>query len=161
MKAFTLIELLVVITIIGILAAISIAGYSEFKERAVSAQIRQELISIRTAIYTLEMDTGLSVGGINAEFPCVDGLEVSVDSCAAGLLCNDGTFDNWTGPYINMPLTDPYGNVYLFDSDYQCNGDVDGCKGSTETLRVLSSNGPDGIVNNYDEDETVLVLCGL
>ena len=57
-KGFTLIELLIVMAIIGILAAIAIPVFSQYKARAYDAQAKSELHNIFVACKGYWADTG-------------------------------------------------------------------------------------------------------
>jgi len=65
-KAFTLIELMIVVSIIGILAALAIPNFLNFRSKAVQAEARANLGAIHTCqtIYFSEYDT--YVGGTEA-----------------------------------------------------------------------------------------------
>ena len=160
-NGFTLIELLVVISIIGILSSIAIPAFSEHKEAARIAKVQSELHNIALAINVLEADTNSSPGGFDSS-SCVQiapGNEMAIDDCAAGLICNDGTFENWSGPYLSEEIvTDPWGTKYQYDMDYLCNSGVKGCRGN-EWSKTVNSAGSDMVVNNYDSSEIALVLC--
>lgn len=58
---------------------------------------------------------------------------------------------------------DPWGNGYIFDTDYDCTASPiqDGCEDNVgQTLRVIHSSGPNGSpINTYDSDDIVLILC--
>ena len=158
---FTLIELLVSIAIIGILASVSIVFYNTYVEKAERAEALSDLHSIHLALTLLGTDTGLAPGGFTEE-PCVQnvsGNEMGIDDCAAGLVCNDGTFSNWGGPYMSASdAIDPWGTVYQYDSDYLCNTSIQGCS-SNGWVRAVNTAGPDGVLNNYDAGEAVRVIC--
>ncbi|OYW41903.1 hypothetical protein B7Z28_01980, partial [Candidatus Saccharibacteria bacterium 32-45-3] len=51
-KGFTLIEIIVVIAIIGILASISVVGYSTWRVRAAETSIKNDLNSVKAAMET-------------------------------------------------------------------------------------------------------------
>ncbi len=57
-SGFTLIELLVVVTIIGVLAAISIANFDEYKRRANDTVALNQLMEARTATEAYIADNG-------------------------------------------------------------------------------------------------------
>ncbi len=160
-KGFTLIELLVTITIVALLSSIAIPAFNQHKESAKIAKVQSELHNIVLAINVLEADTNTSPGGFDFS-PCVEiapDNEMAVDDCAAGLTCTDGSFPNWSGPYLSEgATTDPWGTKYQYDMDYLCNSGVKGCRGD-EWSRTVNSAGKDRVVNNYDADEIALVIC--
>lgn len=55
-KGFTLVELLVVIAILGILATVSVVGYSAFTEKAKESVAQQELTQIHNYLFAADID---------------------------------------------------------------------------------------------------------
>jgi len=149
-RGFTLIELLIVIAIIGILATIIVINYSGAQRTAKYSKAKSDILSIQSAVKLMAADTKeypfhytLSCNSNVREYPYADGdFEIPVTSDttlihtnsegtnsisdipeAMGLLATDGNYANWNGPYIDqLPEEDPWGNAYLFDPDYVCNG---------------------------------------
>jgi len=163
-KGFTLIELLVVIAIIGILAAIVLINLNSARQGAKVSKAKADLREFINGMALLREDTSYYSNQVT-DTPCVQDFannEVYLNSCAAGLACNDGSFSNWKGPYIqNVPL-DPWGSNYLFDSDYECHPAIDGCEGVTDgtEVRAVVSFGPDKTgLNVYNDDDIIIVLC--
>jgi len=158
---FTLIELLVSVAIVSILTATALPAYGEYKEMAEKARVQSELHNIILAINVLEADTNQSPGGFDIS-PCVQlepGNEFGIDDCSAGLRCNDGSFSDWSGPYISdAQVTDPWGTAYQYDMDYLCNSSVNGCTDGG-WVRAVNSAGKDLILNNYDETEVAKIIC--
>ena len=64
-KGFTLIELLIVIAIIGILAAVAIPQFSQYRARANSAQVQSDLHNVYLACKAF-----WGTGNNNAATPC-------------------------------------------------------------------------------------------
>ena len=152
-SGFTLIELCVVIMIIGVLATISFLGVQSFREKALIAKARAEIDQIAKAILFLQSDTGKWPGGQIPGVPPSGGNEITdLNQGRAGLCANDGRFQNWKGPYFaRCPVPkDPWGNNYIFDTDYFVDG----------SPRVAAaSGGPNKSGNNtYDEDNVVEIL---
>lgn len=113
------------------------------------------------AIELLYDDTGQHPAHLSPS-PCVQDPERYLDLCSAGLICTDGGFPDWNGPYISIVPRDPWGNRYIFDADFRCNTGVLGCEGIPNgvTVRAIHSGGPNGSgINSYDSDNIVLVLC--
>ena len=96
-RAFTLVEMLLVVTIIGILAALTIpriVGVSE------SSRIKAARIDInggiKTALGRYEIDNGC--------FP----------QSLQDLLTQPSTANHWTGPYLDKQPVDPWGHPYIY-----------------------------------------------
>lgn len=160
MKGFTLVETLVVVLIIGILASIVLFHITSARQEARIVTAKQEVKNIFNSFLLLEADTeewpdhkapGLDECGGGGNEICPDGCAISLSDCESGLVCDDGFFNDWDGPYLSAEhLFDPWGNEYFFDTDYTLN---------EECVVVIGSYGPNGVGNNqYDADDVVYVL---
>ncbi|MGE5254324.1 MAG: type II secretion system protein GspG [Planctomycetaceae bacterium] len=141
-SGFTLIELCIVVMILGILATISFLGVQSYRERAMIAK----------AILLLQVDTGRWPGGQIPGVPVGSGNEITdLNQRSAGLCFRDARFPNWNGPYYPCPIPkDPWGNNYIFDSDYFIDG---------SSRVAVASGGPNQSGTNvYDEDNVVKIL---
>jgi general secretion pathway protein G len=157
---FTLIELLVVISIISLLASIVFASLNGARAKARIARARADLYQFQTAVALLEDDTGQTPKHYSSS-ACIQNPEVYLDTPEAGIQTTDGNFPNWRGPYLPQVSRDPWGNRYIFDADYFCQGDI-GCESipNGTVVRVVHSGGPNGSgINIYDGDNIVLILC--
>lgn len=146
---FTLLELIVNVAIIGILTAIAIPAYNNFREKAKIAQAKSDLRTIMLAMEQLANDTARWPGpqsvGVTAN------AEVwNLNTSNAGLVATNGGFPNWSGPYMKSVPTDPWGSNYFFDPDYRI--------GATD-YAVIGSFGPNKCCQNtYDSDNVYLIL---
>lgn len=114
-KGFTFIELMIVIAIIAILAAISMAHYSNYTSRVRASVTAIELSSIKLAINECIAFTGMTAGcdaGTN-DIPAVSTFIVS-DNVTELTSVTDGVITATTGAtdftgtgltYINTPTT--------------------------------------------------------
>ena len=150
-RGFTLIEVLVVTAIISTLASLATLSGKEFFEQARVAKARAEMDTIAKAILLLESDTGLWPGHQNPAVHSGAGNEVwDLSACSAGLVCTDGGYPGWSGPYLNSVATDPWGQNYFLDTDYQVAG---------VAMAAVGSFGPNKVGPNvYDSDDVIKVL---
>jgi general secretion pathway protein G len=166
-KGFTLIELLIAIAIIAVLASIAAAAVQYARGQAKIARAQSDIAEIYKAMQTLSNDTGAWPGNQTADaINLTNGNEicgactVGLNDPAAGLQSTDGSFENWSGPYMNEVPLDPWGNEYFFDTDYRVSADNKPCPSGTCFDAVsVGSYGPDGTGNNlYNEDDIIKVI---
>ena len=152
-RGFTLIELMIAIAIIAILAAIAIANFMAYREKAKIAQASADSKNIHTAIMVLAVDTGMLPGGSEAGVQRAQGSGFEYEDLSTadmGLADTDGSYPNWQGPYYKGQFKDPWGNNYWLDEDY----DLDGT-----TVTAIGSYGPNGEgLNDYDDDDIVVII---
>lgn len=164
---FTLIELLVVLAIIGILASVILSKMAVAREKALYATAQMEISQLLTTFNVLYSDTGNYPNGdpSNCRTSLPSNNEVDLSAAVAGLVANGSSWSGWKGPYVTN-ATDPWGNPYYFDEDYQCLADTVGCEGVTDSgndSSVIVSCGPNGAESSgacdYDDDNVVKLIC--
>ncbi|GMQ94928.1 MAG: hypothetical protein BMS9Abin13_038 [Patescibacteria group bacterium] len=167
-RGITFIELLVVIAIIGIIASVVLPSLNSARDKAREAHAKAQLRNVRTAIASLEDDTGKWPNGCQPA--TVSNPEIALDASDAGIkqqptVGDNGTgciwtsedIANWKGPYIETPV-DPWGNSYWFDPDYYPYKNCATISDEPETVAVLSF-GPNGAgINAYDCDDIFLKI---
>jgi prepilin-type N-terminal cleavage/methylation domain-containing protein len=159
-RAFTLIELIVVIVIIALLTTFGMASYNRVQNNSKTTKVLGELHEINNGLVRLTANTR-QIPNHYIEGTCVQNNETYLNSCAAGLLCTDGNFPNWQGPYTELNLKDPWDHYYYFDPDYSCKTNIKGCENvpNNKVVRAILSGGPDGNFGYTSIDNIVLVLC--
>ena len=157
---FTLMEILIVIGILGILFQTVLAMAGGLRDKANAAKAQAHVKDIHQAIIQLEIDTGEwpnhhEIGVMTAG----EGNEIwDLNIPAAGITAEDGAFLSWDGPYLVSVQTDPWGNDYFYDSDYN----IGTCDTPVWAV-VIGSLGPNGTgagptACDYDEDNVIKVL---
>jgi type II secretion system protein G len=144
-----LVELIVAVGIIGILAAIAVPAFLNYRDKAKIAVAKEDLRTIATAIEALANDTEKWPGPNNVGTTA--NTEVwDLATANAGLVMANGSFPNWKGPYLKSVSKDPWGMNYFFDPDYNIKG---------TNYAVVGSFGPNKVGQNlYDSDDIVMIL---
>ena len=109
-KGFTLIELLVVIAIIGILAAIAIPQFAEYRERGFDARARSDLRNVATAEEAYFVDNEVYFDCADATCTTLPGISALSDGTSLAITSADTAF---TGTSTN---TRGSGAQYTWDS---------------------------------------------
>lgn len=168
-RGFTLVELLTVITIIGLLSTLAVAALNSAREKSKLAKAVHDIDQLSKAIEMLGNDSNVWPGHIEVgmatstdgfEF-CADGCTHSIASTSAGITSNDGTYENWQGPYMSNIGLDAWGNEYFFDPYYSVNIDGTPCDGGAgcSYAAVVGSYGKNGIgLNLYDKDDIIKII---
>ena len=159
-SGFTLIEIAVVTMILGLLATLGTLAISKGVRNARIKNTEAELEILSAAILQLAWDTGKWPNGQpRMAGGSVEMWDISGDNC--GLLGNDGTYNNWKGPYYDGSTTDVWWRdsapqrKYFFDPDYR-HKEADG---TVRDAVVVGSFGPNGQgPNQYDSDDIYVLL---
>lgn len=155
-NGFTLVEVLTTLAIIGTLTSIVLVALSSSTRKADIATAQIHIKDIHNGVLQLQSDTGEWPGhnpvGEVQEAPNNEITDLTTGE--AGIISTDGAYTGWSGPYLTEVPTDPWGNTYWFDPDY----DIQDGPGETWAA-VIGSGGPNGsAVNVYDEDNVIKIL---
>lgn len=146
-RGFTLVEILVVVTIIGILAAITYANFSDSRDQARIAKATEELKNIELAFDLFYQTYG--------RLPDSCSLCGYRTYCAPGSPAGCPTYgwgpNSWQAvvntfatqlPSAVIPLEDPWGRFYAHDNNYLVPNQA--------LPSILCSLGPDGILQTWN-----------
>ena len=129
---FTIVELLIVIVVIAILAAISVAAYTNIQERAKTSRRNSEMAQLLKAITLARTATGKTLGEITGSYasisacvntgPNPDGLEpkdlLKTSSCWARYYINLDKISAASGVDLSSFRDgDARGNPYMWDEN--------------------------------------------
>ena len=104
-KGFTLIELLTVIGIIGVLAAIAIPAYAQFKTRALDSEAKSHLHNIYLACKGYWTDNG---SGNNCTVPVASGSAYGYIQTTNIDITSSGGETDFSSTAFNMASTNSY-----------------------------------------------------
>lgn len=163
----------------GLLTAFIAYSVQEMIHRGRTARAEGDLSNLAKASIQLGLDTSYHINKLpyddcvttDAEYSAVPSPKgtqneaIITDTGLIGLRNNSASaYPNWKGPYIEQIPTDPWGNAYMVDPDYDCSYFPETCDGITTLAKVFVSGGPNGSgmpasAADYDEDNIVVVLC--
>lgn len=145
-SGFTLIEMLVTITIIVILAGLSLGGFKYVTAKQANSQAAIQIKLLEKAIEEYKLDNGVyppSTGGTNVLYKALyyDGAQTPPINDAKIYLADLDPLNNkqgWTnGTGAGVTIIDPWGSAYIYRNPGTVNPDFD-----------LFSNGQDGLTDN-------------
>lgn len=142
LAGFTLIELLVVISIIGILAGLTLSSYSGAQKQARDSQRRSDLNQYRNS---LEVYAGAN----NLKYPLSVGRAEAATMCSVSLLniMSSCPVDP-TPPSVYSYRTDATGTVFVLWANIETGGCWEVCSGG-KTGKLTTC--PDDVVGGNDD----------
>jgi len=147
---FTLLEIMIVLSLIAMLMGIAVPVTLKVQQKTRINQAELDLEIIANAVLKLAWDTGRWPNGYQRNHPNSNVEVWDLNTAAAGLVTNNGSYANWNGPYLDAIPTDPWGMPYFFDPDYRVDG--------TDRI-VVGSFGPNKVGRNrYDNDNIYVLL---
>jgi prepilin-type N-terminal cleavage/methylation domain-containing protein len=144
-RGFTLTEAVVVIGLIGILAAVAVPNFIDFRSDAKIAITKDELAAIKRGIVgdgRVVSGGAYAFPGYEADMGAPPGSMTSLVTYAGTSLYDPIVRRGWRGPYVDTSTvsdysTDAWGNAYIFST----------------SARHIRSRGPNGADNSGAGDD--------
>lgn len=112
-KGFTLLEIMIVVVILGILATMVVQNLADRPDEARVTVVKADLQSIESALILYKAKVG--------RYPTTEqGLEALIKKPQ-----DLPTGAQWSGPYFNKSLKDPWGREYMYLSPGEKNREYD------------------------------------
>jgi prepilin-type N-terminal cleavage/methylation domain-containing protein len=101
-SGFTIVELAVVITVIGILAGVTLVGYGNWQERAAKDLVKSDLLQVAASMENAKNFGNGYPATIPSDFSSSPNVTVTLASTASGSYCINGSHVKYTAIQMSI-----------------------------------------------------------